>query len=207
MSDQWKGFRLTSHEMVEWKSSDGTPVEGMLIYPPGKCEAKGLPMLTLIHGGPADADGDHFEADWYQWSALAATNGWLVFQPNYRGSTGYGDKFLMQIVPEIVSRPGNDILAGVDALVAVYHSDHRELCAHERDWPFRIINVLEVVGESMGLHRDDRYKQLKLMQDADQIVAECRDLIAQHSLDAAVARSVVAKGMLGDQPLPLKSAL
>jgi len=40
--------------------------------------------------------------------------------------------------------------AGIDALVAVYHSDHCELCAHERDWPFRIINVLEVVGESMG---------------------------------------------------------
>ena len=74
-------------------------------------------MLTLIHGGPADVDGDHFEADWYQWSGLAATNGWLVFEPNYRGSTGYGDKFLMQIVPEIVSRPGKDILAGVDALV------------------------------------------------------------------------------------------
>ena len=41
--------------------------------------------------------------------------------------------------------------AGIDALVAVYHSDHRELCAHERDWPFRIVNILEVVGESMGL--------------------------------------------------------
>ena len=41
--------------------------------------------------------------------------------------------------------------AGVDALAAVYHSDHRELCAHERDWPFRIVNVLEIVGESMGL--------------------------------------------------------
>src|SRR5450756_1052982 len=59
--------------------------------------------------------------------------------------------------------------AGVDALVAVYHSDHRELCAHERDWPFRIINILEVVGESMGLHQHDRFKQLKVMQDADQI--------------------------------------
>jgi hypothetical protein len=94
--------------------------------------------------------------------------------------------------------------AGIDALVAVYHSDHRELCAHERDWPFRIINMLEVVGASMGLHRDDRYKELKLMQDADQIVAECSDLIAQHSLDVAVARSVIARGMLGDQPLPLK---
>jgi heterodisulfide reductase subunit D len=94
--------------------------------------------------------------------------------------------------------------AGVDALVAVYHSDHRELCAHERDWSFRIINVLEVVGESMGLHHHDRYKELKLMQDAEQIAAECHDLIAQHSLDPVVARGVIAKGMLGDQPLPLK---
>jgi heterodisulfide reductase subunit D len=94
--------------------------------------------------------------------------------------------------------------AGVDALVAVYHSDHRELCAHERDWPFRIVNILEVVGESMGLHQQDRYKQLKLMQDADQIVAECEDLIAQHGLDAGAARSIVVTSLLGDQPLPLK---
>jgi hypothetical protein len=56
----------------------------------------------------------------------------------------------------------------------------------------------------MGLHRHDRYKELKLMQDADQIVGECKDLIEQHSLDVAVARNVIAKGMLGDQPLPLK---
>jgi dipeptidyl aminopeptidase/acylaminoacyl peptidase len=101
----------------QWTSDEGTRVEGMLIYPPGKFEAKNLPMFTFIHGGPNDADGNHFEADWYQWDRLAATNGWLVFEPNYRGSTGYGDKFLMGIVPEIVSRPGKDILTGIDALV------------------------------------------------------------------------------------------
>jgi dipeptidyl aminopeptidase/acylaminoacyl peptidase len=100
-----------------WKADDGTMVEGMLIYPPGKFGAKNLPMFTFIHGGPDEADGNYFEADWYKWGALAATNGWLVFEPNYRGSTGYGDKFLTQIVPVIVSRPGNDILEGVEALV------------------------------------------------------------------------------------------
>ncbi|TGS10320.1 (Fe-S)-binding protein [Mesorhizobium sp. M2E.F.Ca.ET.209.01.1.1] len=94
--------------------------------------------------------------------------------------------------------------AGVDALVAVYHSDHRELCAHERDWPFRIINILEVVGESMGLHHHDRYKQLKVLQDSDQIVKECRDLIAKHSLDPNEARDIVVRVLLGDQPLPLR---
>ena len=111
---------LPQGKPYRWQADDGTTVEGMLIYPPGispdSTAAKHLPMFTLIHGGPADADGNHFEADWYQWSALAATNGWLVFEPNYRGSTGYGDKFLEQIVPVIVSRPGKDILEGVDAL-------------------------------------------------------------------------------------------
>jgi dipeptidyl aminopeptidase/acylaminoacyl peptidase len=108
---------LPKGKPYRWKADDSTTVEGMLMYPPGQFEAKNLPMFVLIHGGPADADGNHFEADWYQWDRLAASAGWLVFEPNYRGSTGYGDKFLMQIVPEIVSRPGKDILEGVDALV------------------------------------------------------------------------------------------
>lgn len=108
---------LPKAKSYEWKSDDGTPVEGMLMYPPGKFEMKNLPVLVLIHGGPQDADGNRFEADWYQWDRLAATQGWVVFEPNYRGSTGYGDKFAVQIVPEIVSKPGKDILTGVDALV------------------------------------------------------------------------------------------
>lgn len=96
--------------------------------------------------------------------------------------------------------------AGVDALIAVYHSDHRELCAHERDWPFRIRNILELIGESMGLSEDDVYKRLKIMQDADAILADCQDLIAQHRLNAEEARDIVVKGMLADQPLPLRGS-
>jgi dipeptidyl aminopeptidase/acylaminoacyl peptidase len=105
---EWKPYR--------WKSADGTDVEGVLIYPPGKMGEKHLPMFTLIHGGPEDADGDRFGADWYDWATLAAAKGWLVFRPNYRGSTGY-DEFMLGIRPHIVSAPGKDILAGVDALV------------------------------------------------------------------------------------------
>ena len=87
------------------------------MYPPGKFEARNLPMFVFIHGGPNEGWGNSFEADWYVWDRLAATQGWLVFEPNYRGSVGYGDDFLMRMVPEIVSRPGKDILEGVDALV------------------------------------------------------------------------------------------
>jgi hypothetical protein len=94
--------------------------------------------------------------------------------------------------------------AGVDALVAVYHSDHRELCAHERDWPFRIVNILEIVGASMGLAREDHYKHLKLKQDVDAILADAADLVGYHKLDPDTARKVIVAGMLGDQPLPLQ---
>src|SRR4051812_21412965 len=94
--------------------------------------------------------------------------------------------------------------AGVDALVAVYHSDHRELCAHERDWPFRIVNILEIVGASMGQARDDRYKNLKVKQDVDAIVADSADLMAHHGIDPDTARKVIVQGMLADQPLPLR---
>jgi len=109
-----------------WTADDGASVEGMLIYPPGQFGAKHLKMFTLIHGGPADADGNQFAADWYSWAGLAAAQGWLVFEPNYRGSVGYGDKFTLGIIGKIVSRPGRDILEGVDALVkdGIADSDH-----------------------------------------------------------------------------------
>ncbi|MGB6782083.1 MAG: prolyl oligopeptidase family serine peptidase [Terracidiphilus sp.] len=109
-----------------WTADDGVKVEGVLIYPPGKKGEKHLRMLTFIHGGPADADGNRFGADWYDWATLAAANGWLVFRPNYRGSSGYGDEFMLEIEPHLVSKPGRDILEGVDALVkdGIANPDH-----------------------------------------------------------------------------------
>jgi heterodisulfide reductase subunit D len=94
--------------------------------------------------------------------------------------------------------------AGIDALVAVYHVDHRELCAHERDWPFQILNLLEVVGASMDLAYPDHYKRLKLLQDVDLVMAECRDLLAHHGIAEEAAR-VSIRAMLDEQPLPLRS--
>ncbi len=108
---------LPKGKPFRWTSDDGTPVEGYLLYPPGRFEAKNLRLFVLIHGGPMDADGNYFGADWYNWGMYAASQGWLVFRPNYRGSAGYGDKFALAIVPHIVSAPGRDILSGVEALV------------------------------------------------------------------------------------------
>jgi hypothetical protein len=95
--------------------------------------------------------------------------------------------------------------AKVDALVAVYHPDHRELCAHERDYPFRILNILELVGDSMGLSHDDRFKRLKKLQDVELIMAETKDLLAQHHVNAEAARQSI-RAMLDEQPAPLTHA-
>jgi heterodisulfide reductase subunit D len=95
--------------------------------------------------------------------------------------------------------------AGVDALVAVYHSDHRELCTHERDYPFRIMNIYEIVGASMGIHYDDHFKRLRIMQDADAILADCADLVAKHGLDPATTKLAI-QAMLDEQPAPLRGS-
>ncbi len=116
---EWKAFK--------WTSTDGHAMEGVLIFPPGKLNAKHLRMLTLIHGGPEDADGNYFGADWYDWATFAASNGWLVFRPNYRGSTGYGDEIMLSISPHLVSGPGLDILSGVDAIVKEGYADPEKL--------------------------------------------------------------------------------
>ncbi len=92
--------------------------------------------------------------------------------------------------------------AGIDALVAVYHPDHRELCAHERDFPFRIVNLLEIVGESMGLAQEDRFKRLKKLQDVELILAETHDLLTHHRVKEEAARQSI-QAMIDEQPLPL----
>jgi len=94
--------------------------------------------------------------------------------------------------------------AAVTTLAGIYHACHRELCSHERDWPFEVVNFLELVGESLGLARPDLFKRLKLLQDIDAILAEVKPMIETHGLDLDEARAIVLSEMLGEQPLPLR---
>ena len=80
----------------------------------------------------------------------------------------------------------------------------RRLFAYTEWANARIVNVLDIVGASMGLSQADQFKRLKMMQDADAIVADCADLIALHGLDPADARRAVEVAMLAEQFLPLK---
>ena len=94
--------------------------------------------------------------------------------------------------------------AGVDALAAVYHADHRELCAHERDYPFSVINFLEIIAESMGIFRDDTFKTMKIKQDADKILKDCADMLEANAISSDQARPIIETALLGEQPVPLR---
>ncbi|CAF4938537.1 unnamed protein product [Rotaria sp. Silwood1] len=124
----FKERNLPKGTSYRWlNKDDGTEIEGILLYPPDKFQEKNLPLLVLIHGGPYLADLNAFYADWYFCAIMMATEGWLVLQPNYRGSSGYGDDFLYGVRLKMVSRPGKDILFGVDALIRDGIADPRRL--------------------------------------------------------------------------------
>ncbi|MDX3911388.1 MAG: S9 family peptidase [Sphingobium sp.] len=75
-------------KMFRYKATDGLDISGVLTLPPGR-EPKNLPVVVLPHGGPASRDYPQF--DW--WAQALAARGYAVFQPNFRGSTGYGTAF------------------------------------------------------------------------------------------------------------------
>ena len=74
--------------------------------------------------------------------------------------------------------------AGVTTLAGIYHSDHREIAGHDSQWPFEIVNFMELIGESMGIAHADIFKRLKTMQDVDAIVDDtCRHDSRQPAFD------------------------
>jgi len=86
--------------------------------------------------------------------------------------------------------------AGVGTLVSVYHGCHRQMTDFEVDRRFEVVNILELIGDAMGVHETDVFKRLKFMRDADAIMADAGELIAANGLDPAETRDVVLKEMV-----------
>jgi dipeptidyl aminopeptidase/acylaminoacyl peptidase len=82
-----KNKTLSVVKAISYPAGDGTMIPAYLTLPPGVTDAKGLPAIVMPHGGPAARDSWGF--DWL--SQFFAQRGYIVIQPNYRGSTGYGD--------------------------------------------------------------------------------------------------------------------
>ncbi|HEX3467734.1 MAG TPA: S9 family peptidase [Candidatus Elarobacter sp.] len=110
------GYQIARRERVDWKSDDGTPINGVLTYPIGYQPGKKYPLVLDIHGGPVGTSTWDFGTIEGNICQVLAAHGFLVLQPNYRGSDNEGDAFLQSIVPHVTSGPGRDNLAGVEAI-------------------------------------------------------------------------------------------
>jgi dipeptidyl aminopeptidase/acylaminoacyl peptidase len=99
-------------ESFWFTAQDGTKVQGFLIRPPGFDPARKYPLKFVIHGGPQGAFGDSWS---YRWNAeLLAANGYVVVMINFRGSTGYGQKFVDEINGDWGGKPFTDLMTGLD---------------------------------------------------------------------------------------------
>jgi len=90
--EELDGVKLAQVSPVTITAADGTPVPGYITYPPGQEKAKGLPAIVMPHGGPGARDVWGF--DWM--AQFYAHQGFVVLQPNFRGSSGYGDAWYQQ---------------------------------------------------------------------------------------------------------------
>ena len=102
-------------EQIAWASSVGDhEIHGWLVTPPGFDPEKKYPLILEIHGGPHTAYGPHFSAE----VQLYAAAGYVVLYANPRGSTSYGDDFALEIHHAYPGQDYDDLMSGVDAVIA-----------------------------------------------------------------------------------------
>jgi dipeptidyl aminopeptidase/acylaminoacyl peptidase len=111
-------------ERIRWNSYDGTAVEGFLLYPHGYDPQRGpYPLIVMNHGGPHSASGYGFNFK----NALFNANGYFVFLPNFRSSTGYGDAFKWGTWGAWGTNDGEDVVSGMDHLISHYPVDRERI--------------------------------------------------------------------------------
>jgi dipeptidyl aminopeptidase/acylaminoacyl peptidase len=116
VNPQVREFALGNQEEITWTSSDGRRVGGVLTYPVGYVRGQRYPLIVAIHGGPASADVLSFNGGYG--SQVYAGAGYAVLKPNYRGSTNYGQDHRYGIVGNYFPPGYEDIMTGVDHLIA-----------------------------------------------------------------------------------------
>ena len=117
---QTAGWPKVAREVVSWKSTDGTQIEGVLHRPPDYKPGERRPLLVVIHGGPASASRavQYGNASPTYPIEVWVNKGAFVLEPNYRGSAGYGEAFKMLNIRNLGVGDAWDVLSGIDSLVA-----------------------------------------------------------------------------------------
>lgn len=121
--DQLARVSLGEVRTVHWTARSGTHLEGIATFPAGYAQGRRYPFLVLPHGGPEANDLLHFDFA----SRLIAGMGYIVLQPEYRGSTGYGTAFLAAIYQHFGDRAYSDVDSATDFAIAQGWADPEHL--------------------------------------------------------------------------------
>lgn len=115
------GLQMGAVDSTTWTGADNARVQGWIITPPGFDATRKYPAIVLIHGGP---QGAWSEAWSYRWNPqIYAARGYVIFMPNPRGSSGFGQRFVEEISGDWGGRAYADIMNGVDKLAALPYVD------------------------------------------------------------------------------------
>jgi dipeptidyl aminopeptidase/acylaminoacyl peptidase len=110
---------IAPSRVVHWEAADGRQIAGILITPDPALHGGGpYPLIVQVHGGPAGVYTEHLMLGWHDWGQLLAANGYAVILPNPRGSSGRGDPFQTLNLNDWGGADMNDILRGVDSVIA-----------------------------------------------------------------------------------------
>ena len=122
---QLQNISLGEQKEISYRSTDGKEVGGVLVLPVDYQAGQKYPLMVIIHGGPAGAYLVNFNPGGA--SQVYAGAGYAVFCPNYRGSTNYGEQHRIDIVGNYFPQAFEDIMAGVDYLIAEGIADEERM--------------------------------------------------------------------------------
>ncbi len=116
----WMSERsIAPSRVIHWEAADGRQIAGILITPDPALHGDGpYPLILQVHGGPAGVYTEHLMIGWHDWGQLLAASGYAVILPNPRGSSGRGDPFQTLNFGDWGGNDMDDILRGVDAVIA-----------------------------------------------------------------------------------------
>ena len=144
-------IKLARYRTIHWKASDGYDCEGILILPPDYEEGKRYPTIAQLHGGPESSYKNAFSTSWGTYPHVLAGRGYVLFQPNYRASTGYGDAHMRSLIGRYFEDDINDIISGLDYLIDEGIADPDKLACHGWSAGGHLTNWLVT-------HYSDRFK-------------------------------------------------
>jgi len=121
-------FALPRQDKIIWTGADGATIEGLVYFPADYDSSRRYPVVVQLHGGPMDADKFGGGTGVLQnYVPVLTGKGYVVFRPNYRGSSGYGNAVYRDVVAHYFNQMPGDVLSGVDALVARGIADPNQL--------------------------------------------------------------------------------